>query len=109
VTIYNEPGALVWNDAAVDDPDAAQAFYGAVFDYRFDPMEGMEGYATFATGGSPLGGIYALEPGTPRGWMTCFSVASTDSAVAAAEKAGGKITMAPQDTEFGRFAALSLG
>jgi predicted enzyme related to lactoylglutathione lyase len=46
VTIYNEPGALVWNDAAVDDPDAAQA------------------------------------------------------------KAGGKITMAPQDTEFGRFAVL---
>ncbi|MEJ7772085.1 MAG: VOC family protein [Geodermatophilaceae bacterium] len=41
-----------------------------------------------------------------KGWTTCFSVASTDSAVAAAQKAGAKITMAPQDTEFGRFAVL---
>ncbi|MGI8626892.1 MAG: VOC family protein [Geodermatophilaceae bacterium] len=106
VTIHNEPGALAWNDAAVDDPDAAQAFYSAVFDYRFDPMEGMEGYATFATGGSPLGGIGALQPGTPKGWTTCFSVASTDSAVAAVEKAGGKVTMAAVDTEFGRFAVV---
>ena len=106
VTIHNEPGALAWNDAAVDDPDAAQAFYSAVFDYRFDPMEGMDGYATFATGGSPLGGIGSLQPGTPKGWTTCFSVASTDSAVAAAQKAGATITMAPLDTEFGRFAVL---
>jgi len=79
VTIHNEPGALAWNDAAVDDPDAAQAFYSAVFDYRFDPMEGMDDLL--------LGG-------------------STDSAVAAAQKAGATITMAPLDTEFGRFAVL---
>ena len=106
VTIHNEPGALAWNDAAVDDPDAAQAFYSAVFDYRFDPMEGMEGYATFATDASPLGGIGALQPGTPKGWTTCFSVSSTDSAVSAAEQAGGKVTMAAMDTEFGRFAVV---
>jgi len=28
--IYNEPGALVWNEAAVPDPDAARKFYAAV-------------------------------------------------------------------------------
>lgn len=106
VTIHNEPGALAWNDAAVDDPQAAQAFYGAVFGFRFDPIEGMDGYVTFATDSNPVGGIGGLQPGAPKGWATCFSVASTDGTVATVEKGGGKVTMAAQDTPYGRFAVV---
>lgn len=106
VTIYNEPGALVWNEAAVDDYEAAQAFYGAVFDFAFDPVEGMGRYATFATDGAPLGGLGGHQPGSPRGWTSCFSVSSADAAVAAVEKGGGKVTMAAQDTTYGRFAVV---
>jgi predicted enzyme related to lactoylglutathione lyase len=107
VMIYNEPGALVWNDAALDDPEAGKAFYGAVFGFDFTEMEGMAGYATFARGGDPLGGIGGQQdPASPKGWATCFAVSSTDDAVASVEKGGGTITMAAQDTTWGRLASL---
>lgn len=112
VTIYNEPGALVWNEAAVDDPKAAQAFYTAVFGFRFTELDGMGGYTTFATddtattNDTSLGGLGGYQPGAPKGWAACFSVTSTDAAVAAVEKGGGKVTMAAEDTPFGRFAVL---
>jgi uncharacterized protein len=106
VRIYNEPGALVWNEAAVEDPPAAQAFYAAVFGFRFDEVEGAEGYATFATDAGPLGGLGGHWPGAAKGWTCCFSVASTDDAVARVEARGGKVTMAAQDSPFGRFAVV---
>jgi len=106
VEVHNEPGSLAWNEAAVDDPAAAQAFYAAVFGFRFDELDGMGGYATFATDERPLGGLGGVTPGAPRGWSTCFSVADTDETVAAVEAAGGKVTMAAEDTEFGRFAVV---
>jgi predicted enzyme related to lactoylglutathione lyase len=106
VNIYNEPGSLVWNDASVEDVPAAKAFYSKVFDFRFDEMEGMDGYNTFTTGKDPLGGLGGRRPGTAKGWTTCFSVTSTDAAVEAVTKAGGKVTTEAQDTSFGRFAVL---
>lgn len=105
-TIFNEPGALVWNEAAVDDPDAARAFYGSVFGFRFDEIEGAGGYTTFATGDRPLGGLGAHAPGHPKGWTSCFSVGSADGAVAAVEKGGGKVTGPAQDTPYGRIAVV---
>jgi predicted enzyme related to lactoylglutathione lyase len=106
VQIYNEPGGLVWNEAAVDDPEAARTFYGAVFGFRFTEIEGADRYTTFATDGGSLGGLGGAQPGHSKGWVTCFSVASADDAVAAMEAGGGKVTMAAQDTPFGRFAVL---
>ncbi len=104
--VFNEPGSVVWNEAAVADPQAAQAFYGAVFGFHFDEIEGAEGYATFATGDRPLGGLGRRQTGAPKGWTTCFSVASADEAVAAVEGGGGKVTTQPMDSPYGRFALL---
>jgi predicted enzyme related to lactoylglutathione lyase len=106
VTIFNEPGALTWNDAAVEDVPAAQSFYREAFGFRFDDLPDMGGYATFATDGEPLGGLGGPRPGTPPGWTTCFAVASTDDAVATTQAAGGTVAMPAQDTEFGRFAVV---
>jgi uncharacterized protein len=106
VQIYNEPGALVWNEAAMPDPKAAQAFYSKVFGFTFDAVDGVEDYATFTTGGGPLGGLGGHSPGSPQGWRVCFSVASADDAAAAVESGGGKIHTPPQDTPYGRFAVV---
>jgi predicted enzyme related to lactoylglutathione lyase len=107
VEVFNEPGSLVWNEAAVADPDAARQFYGAVFDFSWEEIPGADGYTTFNSDGPPLGGLSGISPGLPTGWSTCFSVASCDDAVAAVEAAGGKVLMAAQDTEFGRFAVVA--
>ena len=93
VQISNEPGALAWNEAMVDDTAAAKQFYSAVFGFTFDQMpgemaEGMD-YSTFKTSGNPLGGLGASDPSMPKGWLTCFAVSSTDVAVAAVEAKGG--------------------
>jgi len=106
IRIYNEPGALVWNEAAVDDAQAARDFYTAVFGFRFDEVEGAGGYTTFATEDHPLGGLSGHQPGSPKGWTSCFSVTSTDASVKRVEEGGGKVTMSAQDTPYGRFAVL---
>lgn len=107
VCVYNEPGSLTWEEAAVDDLAGAQAFYSRVFGFRFDEIPDMGGYATFATGERPLGGVGPAEPGLPRGWSVCFAVGSTDEAVAAVERRGGKVLHPAEDTEFGRFAVVA--
>jgi predicted enzyme related to lactoylglutathione lyase len=107
VEVYNEPGALVWNEAAVGDPAAAREFYTAVFGFAWEEIPGAGGYATFATADRPLGGLGGISPGLPTGWAACFSVASADAAVQAVEVGGGKVLMAAQDTDFGRFAVVA--
>jgi uncharacterized protein len=107
VQIYNEPGSLVWNEAAMPDPDAARAFYADVFGLTFEPIPGMDDYATFTLGDGPLGGLGGHSPGSPQGWLVCFSVASTDDAVAAVTAGGGKVHTAPSDTPYGRFAVVA--
>jgi predicted enzyme related to lactoylglutathione lyase len=105
--IYNEPGGYAWNEVSTDDPAAAQGFYGQVFGFTFDEMPGAPGgYWTFAKGGNPLGGLAGSQPGSPKGWLTCFGVANADEAVATAEANGAKVVMPPMDTPWGRFAVL---
>ncbi len=113
VQLHGEPGALAWNEALTDDTPGARSFYTAVFGFRFEELPpehsggGEMDYTTFSTGGDPLGGLGAADPSMPRGWLTCFAVASTDAAVAAVEANGGKVVMAPMDTPFGRFAVVA--
>ncbi|CAA9245012.1 MAG: Putative hydroxylase [uncultured Blastococcus sp.] len=108
--IHNQPGALAWNEAMVDDTAAAKEFYAAVFGFGFDQLGADDGagmdYATFGTGGHPLGGLGAADPRLPKGWLTCFAVASTDDTVALVEAKGGTVVTPPEDTPFGRFAVV---
>ena len=111
VQIHNEPGALAWNEAMVDDTAAAKQFYSAVFGFTFDQMdaemagEGMD-YATFSTGGEPAGRARRLGPEHAEGLADLLLGGSTDEAVAAVEAKGGKVTMPAMDTPFGRFAIV---
>jgi predicted enzyme related to lactoylglutathione lyase len=107
VEVYNEPGSLVWNEAAVDDQAAARDFYTAVFGFTWDEIPDAGGYSTFATEDRPLGGLGGVAPGLPRGWQACFSVANTDEAVRTVEAGGGKVLMAAEDTSYGRFAVVA--
>ena len=106
VRVYDEPGSLTWNEASVDDPAAAREFYTAVFGFTWEQVDPGMDYTTFAGGGNPLGGLGVVQPGAAKGWLPCFSVADTDEAVATVEAQGGKVTMAPMDTEYGRFAVV---
>jgi predicted enzyme related to lactoylglutathione lyase len=109
--IYNEPGGLTWTDARLTDPDAARAFYAAVFGFRYQALDGAPtDYVTFDLGQGPLGGMGGMmgaPPGTPSHWVAYFAVADTDAAVAAAVDGGATLLGDPMDTQFGRMAFLT--
>jgi predicted enzyme related to lactoylglutathione lyase len=109
--IYNESGALSWNELMAPDAAAARDFYSRVFGFThadMGPQAGGWDYTTFSTGANPLGGIGATSPDAdlPRGWLTCFGVADTDEAIATVEAKGGTLSLPPKDTSFGRFAIV---
>jgi uncharacterized protein len=111
VGVFNEPGAIVWNEQISRDPDRARQFYGAVFGYTYEPVEGGDPYWTFTTAdGRMAGGLGAMREGLPADvpahWMTYFAVASTDDTAAKVDAAGGTVAQAPFDTPFGRMAAI---
>ena len=111
--LVNEPGGLLWEDLRSTDPAAAKAFYGALFGYRYDPVD-MAGtdYDTFThpaeqapLGG--MGGLMGLPDGTSSHWLVYFAVADADAAVRAVESAGGRVVAPAKDTPYGRMAAVA--
>ena len=109
--IANEPGALTWDDLRTTDPDAARAFYEALFGFRYEGIPDEEGdYRVMFRPGeqAPLGGIGGMmgEEGSPH-WLVYFGVADTAATAAAAERAGGSVLAPPFETPYGRLAALA--
>jgi hypothetical protein len=112
--IVNTPGSLVWEDLRSTQPDAAAAFYQAVFAHRVTPMpEAGPDYGTFALGDGGLadamggiGGMMGAPEGTPSHWLVYFGVADTDAAVAETTPLGGTVLAPAFDTPYGRMAAM---
>lgn len=108
--IYNEPGSFTWTDVRLTDTGAGKEFYSAVFGYTYEPVPGApDEYRTIHLGGDPLGGLGGMmgaPEGTPSHWVTYFSVADVDTAVAAAEQGGASVLMPAEDTPFGRMSIL---
>lgn len=111
--LANEAGADCWNENMSRHFEANQAFYSAVFGYRYDDMSGDGfGYATFKTTGDPMGGIGDLSgvpapPGTPAHWLTYFGVTDTDAALTTLTGLGGRVIRPAWDTPFGKMAVVA--
>lgn len=68
----------------------------------------MDDDSTFSVGGgAPLGGAGPVAGVGASGWQLCFGCRDTDAVVAAATGAGGALVAGPQDTPYGRFAAMT--
>lgn len=109
-THVNEPGGLTWEDLSVPDPDAARAFYAAVFGFVYDELaDAPSSYQLFKRPDEPwpLGGMGGLAEGAYPAWLPYFCVHDTDAAVAAAQDNGGSVLQEAQDSEFGRQAVLA--
>ena len=109
----NGAGGLSWEDLRSTDPDAARAFYGGLFDYRFDLMpDAGPDYTMFTRHDeqAPLGGMGGMmgaPDGTPSHWLVYFGVEDAKAAVNAAEQSGGSVLMAAFETPYGTMAALT--
>jgi predicted enzyme related to lactoylglutathione lyase len=112
--IVNETGALSWNELNTRDPEAAKAFYGAVFGWDFEDndMGEMGTYTTLKLGDDMVGGMLDMSgrgvpEQVPAHWQIYLAVENTDAAVEQAKGAGGSVMVEPMEVPAGRFAILS--
>jgi predicted enzyme related to lactoylglutathione lyase len=104
--LVNDPGAMCTNQLNTPEPEGAQAFYGELFGWRFEAVEG---------GGQPFWGVYngeglnggmmpvPVEAGPPQ-WLVYFTSADLDGSVANVEELGGRVVVAPMPIPAGRIA-----
>lgn len=114
--ILAEVGAPAWFELHSRDYDSVLGFYRDVFgwqttvtsdtpEFRYTTLDGD------GDGADPLAGVMdgagTLPDGTESSWQIYFLVADTDSAVVRVVELGGAVTAAPQDSPFGRQAAVT--
>jgi predicted enzyme related to lactoylglutathione lyase len=130
--IVNEHGSLNFNGLATRNPEAAKAFYGAVFGWdtlalTASPMWTLPGYGDhleekspdlreqMAQMGAPDGFIdvvAALNPiadddsETPAHWSVVFAVDDVDTTAAKAPELGGEVIAGPVDAPWTRMAVI---
>jgi uncharacterized protein len=108
--IVNEHGALSWNELGTRDPDAAKAFYAAVFGWSFrdSEMGEMGTYTEWLNGEDSIGGMMdvsgRMPDEVPAHWLVYFAVENTDAAVETVKSSGGSVSFGPVDIPAGRFA-----
>lgn len=106
--VVNEPGAMVWNELVTPGAAAARPFYTAVFDYSLEAMEAPDVDYTVIRrpDGHEVGGIHGQPDATSSSWLTYFQVDDADAAVQRAVDSGGTSEGEPQDSPYGRIAAI---
>jgi uncharacterized protein len=106
----NDPGAMVWNQLATIDVEAAQRFYGDLFGWSYGPLEGSsDPYWEIRNGDGWLnGGVMGLpSEDVPPHWLVMFTVADADADAGLASDRGGTVTVPPTAVPTGRFAAMA--
>jgi len=109
---FQTVGAVSWTELSTPDPAAAQAFYAALFGWRFEAMAMPEGsYHVIKVGeDAAIGGIMATPAeakGMPPMWGSYVTVADCDATAAKCSSLGGKVCVGPMDIpNVGRFAML---
>ncbi len=95
-------GVPCWIEGLQPDVEAAKAFYGELFGWRFTggPMPDGGRYNVGQLRGRDVAGIAPLPPmapDTPPGWITQVRVDRVEPAVAACRAAGAEVLMAAYD------------
>ncbi|MDQ6805375.1 MAG: VOC family protein [Actinomycetota bacterium] len=113
--LVNQPGTWAMSSLHTPDPASASAFYGAAFDWQFEPIVSGAPIMLFRlpnyVGGEPgqpiprdvVGVMTPIEPGPdapaiPPHWNVNLHVHDADAVGAHAVELGGTILMAPMDT-----------
>jgi len=103
--LVNANGALAWNELATPDLDAAGTFYGALFGWTIEPLDGPMPYRMIKNGEAGNGGMTVPNPpGTPPNWLVYFGIDDLDAALARIAELGGTALTPAMDIGMGRIA-----
>jgi predicted enzyme related to lactoylglutathione lyase len=107
ITTQYVKGSPSWLDIGAPDVAATAAFYAAVFGWRHEQMEGGE-YGFFRDGDDVVAGIGPLtEDGADSAWTVYFHTDDADTAIKAAQQAGGAARTEVMGGDWGRMAQLT--
>jgi predicted enzyme related to lactoylglutathione lyase len=105
--LADEHATLSWSELVTPDLEAAVRFYGALFDYTFEPLpEDPGAYRLLKLGDAFVGGIWSVTDGTPAQWVTYFKHDDVDAGFQQARELGGDLTAEPVDSPYGRWAPV---
>jgi predicted enzyme related to lactoylglutathione lyase len=106
--LVNEVGAMVWNQLATSDVEAAKGFYTELFGWTTEPVEDGEGdYWNWRNRDAWLnGGVMKRAAGTPQTWQVWFTVEDAAGAAARAQELGGTELVPAAQTPVGGEIAL---
>ena len=98
----NDVGCMGWNELQSREPEKAASFYADLFGWETEPQEheGEVSYVSIQNAGWQNGGIMPISEAhgdAPPQWLTYFTVASCDDAIAKAQELGGGLLAGPID------------
>ncbi|MGK5531456.1 VOC family protein [Streptomyces sp. URMC 129] len=108
-----EPGTFRWAEIVTRDPDAADAFFPAVFPFEAKRLPEPRGgdHMLWHVAGSPVAGRLRMPPDTPDEVpphiAVHFAVTDCDRAVATVRRLGGRLLDGPSDGPHGRTASVA--
>jgi predicted enzyme related to lactoylglutathione lyase len=108
-SLVNTPGSMTWNDLITPDPAASAKFYGDLFGWTTEEMQGGQGYRVISNGGRTNGGLMPLSPAmgsTPPNWMPYFGHEDVERLVREVEGLGGQVYNGPMQLPQGTIAVL---
>jgi uncharacterized protein len=102
--IVNADGALSWNELATVDLDGSAGFYREMFDWKVEPIEGMEmPYEVITTAaGNSNGGMRPAQESEPTYWLVYFGTDDIDATMSTATELGGVALLGPMDIGMGK-------
>jgi predicted enzyme related to lactoylglutathione lyase len=109
-SLVNAPGALSWNELGSPDLDGSAAFYGDLFGWTTEPMEGAKpAYLVIKTAdGHSNGGIRPpAPPGTPPFWLVYFAISDIDAGLAKVSELGGNVLVGSTDIGIAKIAVAT--
>jgi uncharacterized protein len=108
-SLVNTPGAMTWNDLITPEPEESAKFYGDLFGWRTQEVEGGSGYRVIFNGERSNGGMMPLDPrmgSTPANWMPYFGHADVTRLVEEVADFGGQVLNGPMQMWQGKIAVL---
>jgi uncharacterized protein len=105
--LVNAPGALVWNELQASDLDGSASFYGELFGWETQAVEGMPmRYMTVKNAGSNNGGMREADRGTPPSWLVYFGIEDVETGLARVTELGGSALTPVVDIQIAKFAVV---
>jgi len=109
--VYKTHGAFSWSELMTTDPQAAAAFYGALFGWTVQTMDmGTGPYHVVKVGETSVAGIMGMPPDAPPmppAWGGYVTVDDVDATLEKCSALGGKVLVPPMDVPtVGRMAVI---